>query len=70
MKGDRAVARMIDDARANGLVVSSNIIYGNLIESFIQDFMDYLPDDMKLGKLEMEELMDSIEYQEDWGDIT
>ena len=70
MKGDNAVAQMISDARANGLDVTSNIIYGNLIESFIQDFMDYLPEEDQLGYNELGQLMDSLEMQEDWGDIT
>ena len=70
LKGDEAVAQMISDARANGLNVTSNIVYGNMIESFIQDFMDYLPEEDQLGELEFADLMDSIEMQEDWGDIT
>lgn len=70
LKGDVAVAQMISDATANGLTVSSNIIYGNLIESFIMDFMDYLPDEDQLGVNEMADLFDSLEQQEDWGNIT
>lgn len=70
MKGDNAVAQMISDARANGLDVTSNIIYGNMIDSFIQDFMEYLPEEDQLGELEMANLLDSIEMQEDWGDIS
>ena len=42
----------------------------NLIESFIMDFMEYLPEDDQLGWSELGDLMDSLEMQEDWGSIT
>ena len=70
MKGEGAVAQMVNDARANGLNVTSNIVYGNIIESFIMDFMEYLPEEDQLGWSELGDLMDSLEMQEDWGSIT
>ena len=70
MKGEAAVAQMLQSAHENGLVISSNIIYGKLLDSAILDFMAYLPEQDQLGNIEIAELMDSIEELEDWGDIT
>ena len=67
--GKKVVAKMIDDARSDGLDITPQEMYSNKLANKINMFMSYLPEEFAMGKLEQQNLMDYIEYGEGWGDI-
>lgn len=58
------VAQMLNDAAENGVMVDYKIAYNNdLLMGAIADFMEFLPGASEGVK---QDLMDAIEYNEDW----
>ena len=67
--GKKIVAKMIEDARADGLDITPQEMYSNKLSNKINMFMSYLPEEFAMGTLETQNLMEYIEYGEGWGDI-
>lgn len=58
------VAQMLNDAMENGVMIDYKIAYNNeLLMGAIADFMEFLPGASEGVK---QDLMDAIEYNEDW----
>lgn len=63
-QGEEAVAQMLQDAQDAGVVIDYKVAYSNeLLMGAISDMMDYMPD---LGQMEREDILDSLEMEEDW----
>lgn len=58
------VAQMLNDAAENGVTIDYKVAYNNdLLMGTIADFMEFLPEASEGVK---QDLMDAIEYNEDW----
>lgn len=58
------VAQMLNNAAENGVTIDYKVAYNNdLLMGTIADFMDFLPEASEGVK---QDLMDAIEYNEDW----
>lgn len=67
--GKKIVAKMIDDARADGVDITPQEMYSNRLSNKLHQFMEYLPDDFAMGSFELDQLMEYVEYGSGWGDI-
>ena len=62
--GKEAVAKMLQDAQENGIIIDYKVAYDNdLLMGAIGDMIDYLPE---IGNIAKQEIFDSLEMEEDW----
>lgn len=63
-QGKIAVAQMLQDAQDNGIIIDYKVAYDNdSLMGAIADMMDFLPE---IGDISKQELLDSLEMEEDW----
>lgn len=62
--GENAVATMLEDARASGIVIDYQIAYDStLLANFVADMLDFLP---TIDRATREELIEAFESEEGW----
>lgn len=61
VRGKEAVATMLEDGRAAGLIIDNKVAYSQMIYTYMADMLSYLP----LDSAERQEVTDSMEEWED-----